>query len=90
MLNRNAIETAIAAMVIERLGSGNHLHRLDGAVRLFVTLAQTNGVAKGYVWTRNASAVVDVVRLRSSGRITLAAMKDFEQKPFGTYPAKLR
>lgn len=90
MLNRQAIEVAVAAMVIENLGSGNHLHRLEGAVRLFVTLARTNGVAKGYGWTTSAGAVVDVVQLRTAGRITLAAMKGFEQLPFIAYPRKLR
>ena len=100
MLNRKAIEDGVAALVQIRkshVRSGhepNDCGRRDaafaGAIRIFMALARSGGVAKGYGWTRQEGPLLDVVILRAADRITLAAMKGFEQQAFDSYPPKLR
>ncbi len=100
MLNRQAIHDGIAILVQIRdtkIRSGhepNDCGRRDaafaGAIRTFIALARSGGVAKGYQWAKQEGPLLDVVILRAAGRMTLAAMKGFEQQSFDSYPPKLR
>lgn len=100
MLNRKTIEDGIAILVqihdtkircgYEPTDGSRRDAAFAGAVRTFIALARSGGVAKGYQWAKQEGPLLDVVVLRASKRITLRAMRGFEQRPFSEYPEKVR
>ncbi len=79
MLNRQAIESAIAIMVDDYRKSAGNITRLGAQVALFSALARANGVAKGYSWTRVEHNVFDAINGRMAKTLTLVGMKDFKR-----------
>ncbi len=79
MLNRQAIEKGIGFMVEDYRGSGGDIRRLGGQVALFCSMARSNGVAKGYSWTRIEHNVFDAINGRMAKTLTLVGMKDFKR-----------